>query len=279
MPPFILVSPATGGLSLAVIRHYLRTTSLPVVGTYRPHPPTSGKERTPDAVRDHILSPLKDVDPSRLRVVPLDFTSEESIAAAADALANALPKDAESYIRVAFFLAGILYPERQPADLVLKDVAETFNMNVISHLLMIKHFSRFLPTASATRSRSASPDGLTSEEAPALAKWVHVSARVGSISDNALGGWYSYRASKAALNQVVRTFDLHLQTKKVPAICVGVHPGTVKTDFSKAFWSGVKPGKLFEPAYAAERLVEVVKELGKGQRGRIWDWKGDEVKP
>ncbi|KAI0354867.1 NAD-P-binding protein [Trametes cingulata] len=278
MPPFILISPATRGLSLALIRHYLRTTSLPVFGTYRPHPPSSDHPRTPDSVRERILDPLKDVDPARLHVLPLDFTSEESIAAAADALADALPKDAQSYIRVAFFLAGVLYPERQPADLVLENIVETFRLNVIAHLLLIKHFSRFLPPASAAVSAGGESSSQSSD-ASTLAKWVHVSARVGSISDNALGGWYSYRASKAALNQVIRTFDLHLQAKKLSAISVGVHPGTVKTDLSKAFWSSVKPGKLFEPTYAAERLAEVVKGLGKAQRGRVWDWKGEEIKP
>ncbi|KAI9058254.1 NAD-P-binding protein [Trametes sanguinea] len=276
MPPFILISPATRGLSLALIRHYLRTTSLPVFGTYRPHPLNTAQPRTPESVRDHILGPLTGthsaVDPARLHLLPLDFTSEESIASAADALARVLPQNAHSYIRIAFFLAGVLYPERQPADLLLKNIAETFELNVIAHLLLIKHFSRFLPPSTSAQSGENSAGS-------SLAKWVHVSARVGSISDNALGGWYSYRASKAALNQVIRTFDLHLQAKKLPAISVGVHPGTVKTDLSKAFWSSVKPGKLFEPAYAAERLAEVVKDLGKAQRGKVWDWKGEEVKP
>ena len=91
--------------------------------------------------------------------------------------------------------------------------------------------------------------------------------------------WYSYRASKAALNQIIRTFDLHLQTKKVPAICVGVHPRTVKTDFSKAFWSGVPEGKLFESSFAAEKLAGVVEELRVQDRGKIWDWAGKEVVP
>ncbi|KAI0632327.1 NAD-P-binding protein [Trametes polyzona] len=280
MSPFILISPATRGLSLALTRHYLGTTSLPVYATYRPKPPSAEQPRTPDSVREHILRPLKGVDPARLRVLPLDFTSEESIAAAANTLAETLPKDAESYLRIAFFLAGVLYPERQPADLSLEKVAETFQLNVIAHLLLIKYFSRFLPpTASASAGTSHPSTHNTPAPESLLAKWVHVSARVGSISDNALGGWYSYRASKAALNQVIRTFDLHLQVKRLPAISVGVHPGTVKTDLSKPFWSGVKPGKLFEPAYAAERLAEVVKGLGKAQRGRVWDWKGEEVRP
>lgn len=288
MPPFVLISPATRGLSLALIRYYLRTTTLPVFGTYRPSPPSLVTEgvRSAKDVREDILRPFLEVDekvdPSRLHVLPLDLTSEDSIAAAATALADTLLElsDAPSYIRVAFFLGGILHPERQPSDLVLEQLLETFKLNTISHLLLIKHFSRFLPPAAG----SSTPPSSTSHDdhldlKSTLAKWVHVSARVGSISDNRLGGWYSYRASKAALNQVIRTFDLHLKAKNAPAMAVGVHPGTVKTDLSKAFWKGVPPGKLFEPDFAAEKVAQVVQKLTAGQRGRIWDWKGDEVKP
>lgn len=206
--PFILVSPATRGLSLALTRHFLRTTNLPVFATYR-----SG---TAQAVKDHILSPLREIDPNRLTLLPLDLTSEESISSAADALSEALPKDNDvrSCLHTAFFTGGILHPEKQPADLDLANIQSTFQINVISHLLLIKHFSRFLP------SPKDAPD--------VLAKWVHVTARVGSISDNERGGWYSYRSSKAALNQVVKTFDLQMQMNRTPGICVGVHPGTGK---------------------------------------------------
>ena len=196
-----------GGLSLALTRHFLRTTSLSVFATHR--------SDTPQNVKEHILSPLKDsVDPQRLRLLPLDLTSEDSISSAADALSKALPKatDADSYLHTAFFTGGVLHPEKQQSDLDFEDIQSTFQINVISHLLLIKHFSRFLPTA------KDNPDKLT--------KWVHITARVGSISDNQRGGWYSYRSSKAALNQVIKTFDLQLQMKKTPSICVGVHPGT-----------------------------------------------------
>jgi NAD(P)-dependent dehydrogenase (short-subunit alcohol dehydrogenase family) len=196
-----------GGLSLALTRHFLRTTSLSVFATHR--------SDTPQNVKEHILSPLKDsVDPQRLRLLALDLTSEDSISSAADALSKALPNatDADSYLHTAFFTGGVLHPEKQQSDLDFEDIQSTFQINVISHLLLIKHFSRFLPTA------KDNPDKLT--------KWVHITARVGSISDNQRGGWYSYRSSKAALNQVIKTFDLQLQMKKTPSICVGVHPGT-----------------------------------------------------
>lgn len=273
--PFILVAPATRGISLALTRHFLRTTNLPVFGTYR--------SDTTQVVKDHILFPLKEIDPSRLTLLPLDLTSEESISYAAGALSKALPKDSnvDSYLHTAFFTGGVLHPEKQPADLDLKNIQSTFQINVISHLLLIKHFSQFLPNA------KHDPDVLT--------KWVHMTARVGSISDNKRGGWYSYRSSKAALSQVVKTFDLQMQMKNIPGICVGVHPGTgeqtfifhsyepiqyspiAKTDLSKGFWKSVPSDKLFTPECAAERLVDMVQNLNIEQRGKVWDWAGKEV--
>ncbi|KII95871.1 hypothetical protein PLICRDRAFT_170470 [Plicaturopsis crispa FD-325 SS-3] len=255
--PFILVAPATRGLSLALTRHFLRTTDLPVYATHR----SDSESKT----RDTILSPLKDVDPKRLTLLPLDLASEQSIQGAADALAQSLAAD--SYIHTAFFTGGMLHPEKQPSDIDFALLKETFQTNVLSHLLIIKHFARFLPGAKPQY------------EVPAPAKWVHVSARVGSISDNKGGGWYSYRSSKAALNQVVKTFDRQLQMNKNKAMCVGVHPGTVKTELSKAFWGAAKEDHLFEPEDAAEKLVGVVGALKEEQRGRIWDYAGKEVPP
>jgi len=256
--PFVLVSPATRGLSLALAQHYLKTTNLPVFATYR--------KGTPATVSRDILASLK-VDKKRLTILKLDLDQEASIADAAESLAHSLPQNTTPYLHTAFFSAGVLHPERQARDLDLDKIRETFRINCIAPLLLIKYFARFLPGAHAP------------VPADHVSKWVHVSARVGSVSDNKLGGWYSYRASKAALNQVVKTFDLELQHKHKKAICVGVHPGTVKTDLSKDFWSGVDDGKLFEPEFAAERLGDVVSKLEREDRGRVWDWKGEEVKP
>ncbi|KAF5387858.1 hypothetical protein D9615_000167 [Tricholomella constricta] len=252
--PFVLVSPASRGLSLALTRHFLRTTDLPVYATHRSDSESSLKNR--------ILESLGDVDSKRLNLLHLDLTSESSISSAADNLSKSLHPD--SFIHTAFFTGGVLHPEKQPSDLDLEKITASFQINVISHLLLIKHFSRFLPPAQKPHL-----------ETPA--KWVHVSARVGSISDNARGGWYSYRSSKAALNQVVKTFDLQLQMNKNQAICVGVHPGTVKTDLSRDFWGSAARKELFEPEDAAQKLIEVVGSLGMEQRGKIWDWAGKQV--
>jgi NAD(P)-dependent dehydrogenase (short-subunit alcohol dehydrogenase family) len=266
--PFALVTPATRGLSLAITRHLLRYTDLPVFATYR--------HGTDNSVYSQITSTLGDtrIDSSRLTLLRLDLMSEDSIQQAAHNLREHLASRSnvgDAYLHTGFFTGGILHPERQPSDLDLDQMQATFHINTLSHLLLIKHFSPFLPSRSlATNSKSL-------RETPS--KWVHISARVGSISDNQLGGWYTYRASKAALNQVVKTFDLHLQARRMPAFAVAMHPGTVKTDFSREFWPGVKEGKLFEPEYAAGRIFEVVKGLSENQRGRVWDWKGEEVPP
>jgi NAD(P)-dependent dehydrogenase (short-subunit alcohol dehydrogenase family) len=258
--PFILVCPASRGLSLALTRHFLRTTPFPVFASHR--------SRCADTMKARILAPLKDVDPKRLDLFHLELTSETSISSAADLLANLLANrhnGSESFIHTAFFTGGVLHPEKRLADLDAEKILDTFQTNVISHLLLIKHFSRFLPPTQSKYTLDAP------------AKWVHVSARVGSISDNKGGGWYSYRASKAALNQVVKTFDLQLQMNKTKAICVGIHPGTVKTDLSKDYWSSANVKDLFEPEDAAEKVADVVAGLTTAQRGKIWDWAGNQV--
>ena len=286
--PFVLVSPATRGLSLALTRHFLKCTNLPVYATYRSSSADS------DDIRKTILSESQSamsegpshgvvdvVDPKRLHLIPLELTAEKSIQDAANTLAEMLPKDQDPFLHTAFFTGGVLHPEKSPADFNIDHINESFQINAISHMLLIKHFSQFLPAAHQQSSSSSNSESgpASSKNQNQLSKWVHVSARVGSISDNRIGGWYSYRASKSALNQVVRTFDLHLKQKHIPAVCVGVHPGTVKTNLSKAFWGSVKKEMLFEPEYAAERLVEVVGALGEDAGGKVWDWAGKEVPP
>lgn len=258
--PFILIAPSTRGLSLALTRHYLRTTNLPVYATHR----SGSAEET----HKNILSTLSSVNGERLTMLPLDLTSESSIEKAATMLAEKLPKDSESYLQTGFFAGGILHPERQPSEIEYNKMLETFQINVLSHLLLIKHFSRFLPSARVLRNSQ-------SESKPS--KWVHVTARVGSIGDNTKGGWYSYRASKAALAQVVRTFDNQLKMHKTPSVCIGVHPGTMKTDLSKDYWDSVPKESLHEPEDAAKDLADVVSKITEEQRGKVWDYAGRQV--
>lgn len=255
---FILVTPgATRGLGIALTRQFLRTTNLPVYATH--HHAASDRE-----VQNNILKPLNGIHPSQLNLLHLDLRFENSIASAANCLSESLQKKGldNAFIHTAFITGEIFHPEEQPSDLDWQTLQETFQINVISHLLIIKHFSRFLPQSKLLQHP---------------AKWVHVSARAGSIEDNKRGGWYSYRASKAALDQVVKTFDHYLERRKNNAICVGVHPGTVKTDLSRDFLEPTSRMELFEPMDAASNLINVVENLATNQRGKLWDWAGKEI--
>ena len=104
-----------------------------------------------------------------------------------------------------------------------------------------------------------------------------LSARVGSIGDNRLGGWHSYRASKAALNMILRTLSVELARTHRDMICVGLHPGTVDTALSQPFQKGVAPDKLFSPDQSATCLLAVIDGLEKEDSGFVFDWKGQRI--
>jgi NAD(P)-dependent dehydrogenase (short-subunit alcohol dehydrogenase family) len=105
-------------------------------------------------------------------------------------------------------------------------------------------------------------------------RFVALSARVGSITDNQLGGWYSYRASKAALNMVIKTLSIEWQRSLDRPIVAALHPGTVATGLSEPFQRGVPPEKLFTPEYSAERLLKVLGGLTASDNGGFFAWDG-----
>ncbi len=104
-----------------------------------------------------------------------------------------------------------------------------------------------------------------------------LSARVGSISDNHIGGWYSYRASKAALNMLVRTASIELKRKSPKSLIVGLHPGTVDTPLSKPFQGNVAAEKLFTPEFSAAQLVKVLETLNPEDSGSCFAWDGQRI--
>ncbi|KAJ4410544.1 hypothetical protein N0V91_002031 [Didymella pomorum] len=265
MPAWSMISPASRGIGFALARRVLQTTNAPVVATAR---------KDLDKMKEQLLEGL-DVDEARLRVLKLDVTDESTIEDAADTCKERF-KPGDHQLQLAFFVPGLLFPEKAPAQIDAKDALLTFQTNTLGPMLMIKHFSPFLPKKRAELDK----DDEMMKGLPHAASMAIMSARVGSISDNKLGGWYSYRASKAGVNQVVKTFDNHLRTASGDkALAVALHPGTVKTEFSKDFWGGVKKEKLFEKEWVAERLVDVVRQVGIDGRGKCWDWDGKEVSP
>jgi NAD(P)-dependent dehydrogenase (short-subunit alcohol dehydrogenase family) len=146
-----------------------------------------------------------------------------------------------------------LAPERSWRELDPAHMAMAFAVNATGPALLMKHFLPLLPR-----------DG--------KAVFATLSARVGSIGDNRLGGWYSYRASKAALNQLVRTAAVELGRRRPAAVCVALHPGTVDTGLSAPF---AKAGLEVRPAgQAAERLLRVIDRLAAEDSGGFFDHRG-----
>ena len=137
-------------------------------------------------------------------------------------------------------------------------MSEVFRINTIGPALLAKHF---LPL-------------LRRDKKSAFAA---ISARVGSIGDNRLGGWASYRASKAALNMLLRTFSIEQARVNKNSVVVGLHPGTTDTGLSRPFQGNVPEGKLFTPAFVAERLLGVLDGLTPDATGQVFAWDGKRI--
>lgn len=186
----------------------------------------------------------------------LDLTDEESIAKAAHHVAG-VGAEVRLIVDASGFLHGSgMLPEKSWRDLDPAHMAQAFAVNAIGPALLMKHFLPLLPR----QGRSV---------------FATLSARVGSIGDNRLGGWYGYRASKAALNQFVRTAAIELGRRQPAALCVALHPGTVATSLSSPF---VKAGlDVQTPDQAAGRLLDVIDRLPPGSSGGFFDHRGDPV--
>lgn len=184
----------------------------------------------------------------------IDLLDEESIIHAANAV-----QARQTELRLVFDATGFLHgdgfaPEKSLSAIARDHMARAFAINAIGPALLMKHFLPLLPR----HGRSV---------------FATLSAKVGSIGDNALGGWYSYRASKAALNQLVHTAAIELARRKPGAICVALHPGTVDTRLSSEF---AKSGlTVRQPPEAADQLLGVLDSLTPDQTGGFFDYRGN----
>ena len=194
---------------------------------------------------------------SRTGAQHLDLLDEASIAAAAATVAKGPPP---SLVIVATGLlhAGEHSPEKALRDLDPDWLARVYAVNAIGPALVAKHFLPIMPKAART-------------------VFAALSARVGSISDNHLGGWYGYRASKAALNMLIRTIAIEERRRNPRAIVVALHPGTVDTALSRPFQGQVQPHRLFDPERAALQLLDVIEELKVADSGKLFDFEGKDV--
>jgi NAD(P)-dependent dehydrogenase (short-subunit alcohol dehydrogenase family) len=203
---------------------------------------------------------LQEFDDSRVQSLFIDLEDESSIANAALACARAGP------CHLLINAVGVLHgpaeirPEKALKELDANKMAKLFALNTIGPALVLKHFAPIM-----------SRDG--------RAILATLSARVGSITDNQLGGWYSYRATKAALNQIIKTAAIELSTRRKHLICVGLHPGTVRSAMSEPFLANYKANDIFSPEFAAQAMLDVLAALEPDDTGRVFAWDGVEIAP
>lgn len=190
----------------------------------------------------------------------IDLENEASISNAAEHV-----KQANITVSLVICASGLLHdgerqPEKAMRELDADWLARCYAVNAIGPALLAKHFLPIMPRKQRCT-------------------FAALSARVGSISDNRLGGWYGYRAAKAALNMLIRNIAIEWSRRNERSIAVALHPGTVDTALSAPFQGNVPPGKLFTPDRAAVQLLDVLDELRPVDSGRIFAWDGQEITP
>lgn len=190
--------------------------------------------------------------------VRMDVTSEQSIEAAAQVCAAHGPLDLVIVASGVLHRDGALRPEKRMRELRPDVMHAVFAINAIGPALVAKHFLPLMRSGRKT-------------------VFAALSARVGSIADNRLGGWASYRASKAALNMFLRTLAIEHARSRPEGIIAALHPGTVATKLSAPYRGGVPADKLFTPALAAKHLIAVIDGLTADDSGGFFAWDGSAI--
>jgi NAD(P)-dependent dehydrogenase (short-subunit alcohol dehydrogenase family) len=242
-----LVVGGNRGIGLALVEAQLgRPQVSKVIATHRP------------AASLARLTQLELDYPGKLQLQPLEITSEASLQTF-----NRFLVAQSSGIDLAIHAAGLLHdenlaPEKSLAQCNSANLMRLFQVNSIGPLMVAgallptqKHQHRFTFAA--------------------------LSAMVGSITDNRLGGWYGYRASKTALNQFIKTMANECRTKYPRAAIVAIHPGTTDTELSRPFQKNIGEGKLYSPDLTANRLLDVLEGVDENRNGQFLNWNGNTI--
>lgn len=196
-------------------------------------------------------------DATGLTRADVDMTDEAALAAVAATQKEFGP------LHLVINATGLLHdahvqPEKALRQITAENMARVLAVNTIGPALICKYF---LPL-------------MARDDKAVMA---HLSARVGSISDNRMGGWTSYRAAKAAQNMVVKNAAIETARRDKDKIIIGLHPGTVDSRLSQPFQGNVAEGKLFTPAQAAAYLLRVIDGATAADSGKVFAWDGVEV--
>jgi len=198
-----------------------------------------------------------DFDSKKIHPVIFDYNKDETFEDLIDALNN-------QPINTIIIATGLLHnkdvsPEKSVNNISVLGLNQLFHVNVFGPMLLIK---KLLPLIKQST----------------LVKIIFLTARVGSITDNKLGGWYSYRSSKAALNMMIRTLSIELQRIKKENIVIGMHPGTVDSNLSKPFLKNVNH-QILSPKESVAHMVKVIHRIKPEDSGNCFDIKGNVIDP
>lgn len=245
--PLRLVIGASRGIGLALVGMQLENPDVQtVIATHRPGSDLSG------------LKALQDRYGDRLTLGELDVCEPHTV----EGLGSLLDEQ-DGGIDLAIHAAGLLHegelqPEKSLAQCRPDHLARLFQVNSIGPLMVAR--------ALVPRQTRSKPFVFAA-----------LSAMVGSIGDNRLGGWYGYRASKAALNQFLRTLANECRISHPQAAVVAIHPGTTDTALSQPFQRNVDPQRLYSTDQTAGRILSVLEGLGPEQTGRFYNWDGSQI--
>lgn len=241
-PTTALVVGAGQGIGLAFVRQLLQDDRLQrLYATYR-----------------NPQSELLAIADPRLHSLKMDVTCEAEIASGVENI-----RSQSASLQTAIYCVGELHgatwqPEKSLRQLNSQQLLHSFQVNSIGAVLLAKHLQPLLKHSGR-------------------AMFAAISAKVGSIGDNHLGGWYGYRASKAALNMFMRTTALEYKRTCPRAIVVSLHPGTTDTALSRPFQRNVPPEKLFTPERTARQLLTVIDNLQEADSGEFFSWDGSRL--
>ncbi|WP_367108728.1 SDR family oxidoreductase [uncultured Psychrobacter sp.] len=247
-----LIVGGTGGIGKAMVEHLTAATA---------------NEQTADQTKIRVFATyhknVPDIEADDLYWLKMDVSDEDSIKEAIDEI-----KSHTSCIDWAINCVGLLHTEHSQPEKALRQVETDFflqnmQINALASMLIAKHIKPLLAKSERNNDN------------PAI--FATISARVGSISDNELGGWYSYRMSKSALNMGMKNLSIEWGRSLKDVCVVVMQPGTVNTQLSAPFQANVAEGHLFSPAYSAEALLDVLSGMSAKQTGSFIDWAGESI--
>jgi NAD(P)-dependent dehydrogenase (short-subunit alcohol dehydrogenase family) len=237
-----LVVGAGQGIGLGFVRYLLQSNRAErIYATYR-----------------HPESEVLAISDPRLCCLPLNITQESQIAAVIQKIQAETPTLHTVMNCVGILHDGAMQPEKSLRHLNAEQLLRYFQINSVGAVLLAKYVQPLLNHGDR-------------------AVLATISAKVGSIGDNQLGGWYGYRASKAALNMFMRTTAIEYKRSCPRAIVVTLHPGTTDTQLSKPFQRGVPPEKLFSVERTVQQLLTVLDQLQESDSGEFFSWDGSRL--